>query len=194
MSSKVEPFALQFDPERNTGVAIKIEATDISKTLAGIEHAWKTTYPNYLCRYEFMDKILERQYGTFKTIFSFLGFASALAIFIGCLGLYGLVSFMAVQRTKEIGIRKVLGATVSNIMTMFTKESVVLVAIAFVIAAPLAYFIGIALMMELPERVSPGIELFLLTLLISVVIAWVAVGYRSFSAARQNPVTSLRNE
>jgi len=194
MSSKIDPFALQFDPDRNTGVAMKIETENLSATLAGIEDAWMTAYPNFLCRYRFLNDLLERQYGSFKTIFRFLGLASSLAIFIGCLGLYGLVSFMAVQRTKEIGIRKVLGATVSNIMMMFTKESVVLICIAFVIAAPLAYFLGIAMLMELPERTTPGIGLFFLTLLTSLLIAWGAVGYRSFSAAKQNPVISLRNE
>jgi ABC-type antimicrobial peptide transport system permease subunit len=119
---------------------------------------------------------------------------SFLAIFIGCMGLYGLISFMAVQRTKEIGIRKVLGATVAHIMIMFTRESLLLIVIAFVIAAPLGYFLGQAFLMELPERVNPGFSLFVLTLLSSLLIAWLTVCYRSFRAAMANPTESLRHE
>jgi ABC-type antimicrobial peptide transport system permease subunit len=173
---------------------MKVSANNVAETIAGIEDAWKSAYPGYLCRYRFMDQMLDRQYGSFKTIFTILGLASFLSIFIGCLGLYGLVSFMSVQRTKEIGIRKVLGATVSNILLMFTKESTVLICIAFVVAAPLAYFAGMAMLMELPERVTPGINVFIVTICGSLLIAWLAVGYQSLSAARQNPVDSLRNE
>ena len=141
-----------------------------------------------------MNRVVDCSNIKFSEIVKQVSVASFLAIFIGCLGLYGLISFMAVQRTKEIGIRKVLGATVSNIMKMFTKESVVLIFITFVLAAPLAYFLGMAMLMELPERTPPGVGVFLLTLISSLFIAGVTVGYRSFSAATQNPVDSLRNE
>lgn len=194
LSNTVDPVIIQYNPEKFAGIAMNIATDHIPETLAGIEEAWKTVYPNHLCRYRFIDDMLDRQYGFFNTIFTFLGIASFLGIFIGCLGLYGLVSFMAVQRTKEIGIRKVLGATVFNIMMIFSKESVVLILISFVIAAPLAHLTGIAMLMELPERVNPGVEIFLMTLIVSLLIACLTVGYRSFSAAIQNPVDSLRNE
>ena len=101
---------------------------------------------------------------------------------------------MAIQRTKEIGIRKVMGATVPNVMLLFTKESVVLIIVAFVIAAPLAHFLGITLLMEFPERVTPGFSLFLSGFLISLLICLLTVGYRSYQAAIQNPVDSLRSD
>ncbi|MEQ9443400.1 MAG: FtsX-like permease family protein [Cyclobacteriaceae bacterium] len=101
---------------------------------------------------------------------------------------------MAVQRTKEIGIRKVLGATVSNIMVMFTKELLLLIVVAFVIAAPSGYFLGQLFLIELPERVDPHFSLFALTLVASVGIALLTVCYRSFRAAMQNPIHSLRDE
>jgi ABC-type antimicrobial peptide transport system permease subunit len=141
-----------------------------------------------------MDDSLNREYGFYNIIFSFLGTASFLAIFIGCLGLYGLVSFMAHQRTKEIGIRKVFGATVTNIVMLFTKESSILIVIAFVVACPLAHFIGIAMLMEFPERVKPGVSIFIMTLFGSLLIALLTVTYRSFRAAIQNPGESLRVE
>jgi ABC-type antimicrobial peptide transport system permease subunit len=194
MSSRVEPVTIQYNPDKFIGVAMNIRTDHTGETLADIEKAWKKVYPEYLCRLQFLDDILERNYGFFNTIFSFLGIAAFLAIFIGCLGLYGLVSFMAVQRTKEIGIRKVMGATIKNIMMMFTKESVILILIAFVLAAPLGRLFGIAMLMELPERVSPGIEIFVVTLFASLIIALLTVGYRSFKAAIQNPTDSLRTE
>lgn len=194
MSNKVDPVTFQYLPEKFTGVAINISTEHVSETLAGIEKAWKDVYPNYLCKYYFMDDSLNRQYGFYNIIFSFLGIASALAILIGCLGLYGLVSFMAIQRTKEIGIRKVFGATVSNILMMFTRESAILIVVAFAVAAPLAHFVGIGLLMEFPERVKPGIEIFVMTLSGSLLFALLTVAYRSFRAAVQNPGESLRSE
>jgi putative ABC transport system permease protein len=194
LSTKVDPISFQYRPEKFTGLAINISTDNIPETLAGIDKAWKEVYPNYLCKIQFMEDSLNREYGFYNIIFSVLGTASFLAIFIGCLGLYGLVSFMAIQRTKEIGIRKVFGATVANIVMMFTKESSILIIIAFVAASPLAHFIGIAMLMEFPERVKPGIGIFIMTLLGSLIIALLTVTYRSFRAAIQNPAESLRAE
>lgn len=194
LSNTVDPVVLRYDPTRITGVAMSISTTNISDVIGGIEAAWKNVYPEYLCKYQFMDEVISRRYGFFNTVFTFMGIASAIAIFIGCLGMYGLISFMAVQRTKEIGIRKVFGATVRNIMMMFTRESGVLILIAFVMAVPIAHFFGKAMLMELPERIPQGIEIYVATLTGSFVIAFVTVSYRSFSAAIQNPVESLKTE
>jgi putative ABC transport system permease protein len=172
LSSKVDPVSIIYDPSKFVGVAMKISENNESETLAGIEKAWKNVYPQYLCKYQFMDDILNREYGSYRMMFSILGTASFLAILIGCLGLYGLVSFMAIQRTKEIGVRKVFGATS---------------------AAPLAHFSSIGLLMEFPERVEPGIGIFVIGFMASLSIAICTVGYRSFIAAIQNPGKSLRS-
>jgi putative ABC transport system permease protein len=193
LSNKVDPVSILYDPRKFAGVAMKISANNTSQTLAGIEKAWKSVYPDYLCKYRFMDDILNREYGSYNIMFSILGTASFLAIFIGCLGLYGLVSFMAIQRTKEIGIRKVFGASISNVMTMFTKESAILVVVSFAISAPLAHVAGIVMLMEFPERVEPGIGIFITGFFASLLIALLTVGYRSFIAAVQNPGESLRS-
>jgi len=194
LSNKVDPVSIIYDPQKFAGLAMKISANNESETLAGIEKAWKKVYPKYLCKYQFMDDMMNREYGSYNIIFSILGTAAFLAIFIGCLGLYGLVSFMAIQRTKEIGIRKVFGATISNIMMMFTKESAMLLVISFVIAAPLAHLVGIGMLMEFPERVEPGIGIFIIGFFASLLIALLTVGYRSFIAAIQNPGESLRSD
>ena len=194
MSNRVDPITILYNPEKFTGLALAISTGGTAQTLQGIEAAWKQAYPTYLCKYQFMDESINRSYGEYNLIFSVLSVASFLAILIGCLGLYGLVSFMAIQRTKEIGIRKVLGATVPNVMLLFTKESVILILVAFIIAAPLAHFLGIVLLTEFPERVTPGVPLFLSGFLISLLICLLTVGYRSYQAAIQNPVESLRSD
>jgi ABC-type antimicrobial peptide transport system permease subunit len=119
---------------------------------------------------------------------------AAIAIFISCLGLYGLVSFMAAQRTKEIGIRKVLGASVANIIYLFSKEFTVLILIAFAIAVPVAYYMMRGWLNNFAFRINMNIWVFILAIVCSVVIAWITVGYKSIRAAMSNPVKSLRTE
>jgi len=194
LSNVVDPVILRYDSTRMSGIAMNISTSNISEVIGGIETAWKNVYPEYLCKYQFMDEVVSRRYGFFNTVFSFMGIASVIAIFIGCLGMYGLISFMAVQRTKEIGIRKVFGATVKNILMMFTRESGLLILVAFVLAAPVAHFFGNAMLTELPERIPQGFEVYGLTLTASLFIALITVSYRSFSAAIQNPVESLKSE
>jgi ABC-type antimicrobial peptide transport system permease subunit len=119
---------------------------------------------------------------------------SAIAIFIGCIGLLGLISFMAAQRTKEIGVRKVLGATVGSILSLFLKEFVALIAVAFIVAAPLAYFTMNNWLTNFAYRINIGAGVFLLTMAITLLIAVLTVGYRATRAALANPVEALRYE
>jgi len=108
--------------------------------------------------------------------------------------LYGFVSFMAVQRTKEVGIRKVLGASVVSIVYLFSKEFTVLIGVAFLIATPLAYYFMHRWLQNYAYRIDIGVGIFLLTILISEIIAWLTVGYQAIKAAVANPVKSLRTE
>jgi ABC-type antimicrobial peptide transport system permease subunit len=119
---------------------------------------------------------------------------AGIAIFISCLGLYGLVSFMAAQRTKEVGVRKVLGASVMHIVYLFSKEFTILVLIAFAIAVPVAYYMMSNWLDNFAFRINISIWFFLLAITLSVLIAWMTVGYKSLRAALANPVKSLRSE
>ena len=119
---------------------------------------------------------------------------AGIAIFISCLGLYGLVSFMAVQRTKEVGIRKVLGASVKNIVYLFSKEFTILIGVAFIIAAPLAWYMMSNWLNNFAYRIKLNADVFVLAMVISIMLAWLTVGYKSLRAAMANPVRSLRTE
>jgi ABC-type antimicrobial peptide transport system permease subunit len=119
---------------------------------------------------------------------------TGIAILIGCLGLFGLISFMAAQRTKEIGVRKVLGATVGDILGLFSKEFAALIVIAFLIAAPIAYFALNNWLENFAYRINVGVGVFLVTFAVTFIIAGVTVGYRAAKAAWANPVEALRYE
>ena len=119
---------------------------------------------------------------------------AGIAIFISCLGLYGMVSFMAVRRTKEIGIRKVLGASAQNIVYLLSREFTLLIIGAFVLSAPIAYYIMRGWLQNYSYRIHLGATVFLLAFFSSIIIAWITVGQRAIKSALANPVASLRNE
>jgi putative ABC transport system permease protein len=120
--------------------------------------------------------------------------ATLIAILISCLGLFGLVSFSTIQRTKEIGIRKVLGATVGNIVSLMSRDFLGLVLIASVVAAPIAYWLGLMWLEDFAYSVEPGLLLFILTGGFALLIAFLTVAQQAFKAATDNPVKALRYE
>ena len=144
--------------------------------------------------YQFLDEKIDNFYRQEQQLSQLYKIFAAIAIFISCLGLYGLVSFMAVQRTKEVGIRKVLGASVVRIVYLFSKEFMLLIVIAFALAAPLAWYIMHKWLQDYTFRIKMGPGFFILAIAISVAIAWLTVGYRAIHASLANPVKSLRTE
>ena len=125
---------------------------------------------------------------------SFFQIFSVIAIFIGCLGLYGLISFIATQRIKEIGVRKVLGATVWNIVNMFSKELIYLLIIAFIIAAPVSYYFLNEWLDAFKYRISISTSYFLVSVIASMLVAVFTVGYKTYFTATMNPARSLKDE
>jgi ABC-type antimicrobial peptide transport system permease subunit len=174
--------------------AIRLRSNNPGRSLAGIEKVWKKYFPEHVFNSTFMDEDIEKFYRQEQRLSITYNIATVLAILISCLGLYGLVSFMALQKTKEVGIRKVLGATIADIVYLFSKEFTILVGIAFLIAAPVGYWLMQRWLQNFVYRIeiSPGI--FFATLFISMGLAWVSVGYKSIGAAMVNPAKSLKTE
>lgn len=175
-------------------INIKILPQHPMQTLAAIEKLWNNTYPEFIYEYQFLDDTIASFYKRESQLAQLFKIFSGIAILISCLGLYGFVSFMAAQRTKEVGIRKVLGASIINIIYLFSKEFTVLIGVAFLIATPLAYYFMHQWLQNYAYRIDIGVGIFLLTILISEIIAWFTVGYQAIKAAIANPVKSLRTE
>jgi ABC-type antimicrobial peptide transport system permease subunit len=173
---------------------VKLKSSDIAATQARVESVWNEVFPEYAYTTAYMDEQLAEFYKQDEQLALLYKIFAGIAIFISCLGLYGLVSFMAVQKTKEVGIRKVLGASTGNIVYLFSKEFTILISIAFVIAAPLAYFMMSTWLQDFVYRIKLGAGVFIIAIMISVVIAWITVGYKALKAAIANPVKSLRTE
>ncbi|HEV3250093.1 MAG TPA: FtsX-like permease family protein, partial [Puia sp.] len=155
---------------------------------------WNSSFPDNIYQYQFLDKKIEDFYKQENQLSKLYKIFAGIAIFISCLGLYGLVSFMAVQRVKEVGIRKVLGASVVNIVYLFSREFSLLVIIAFVIATPIAWYLMNKWLQDFSYRITPGAGIFLVAIGGSIAMAWLTVGYRAIKAASASPVKSLRTE
>lgn len=174
--------------------AVKMNTKDTPQLISKIQEAWESVYPNYIFEHTFLDDQIANFYnGERKNAYT-LGFFSMIAIFIGCIGLFGLVSFMVQQKVKEIGIRKTFGATVLQIVSILSREFFLLVGISFLLATPLAFYFMQKWLSNFAYKYSmTGLE-FAAGLLLTLVISMLTVGYRSVQAARANPVDALRTE
>jgi len=177
---------------RNAG--IRIDARKTNQAIKKIENIYSEFFPDTIFEYKFLDETIARQYADEERLSSLTNIFSCIAIFISCLGLYGLISFMAVQRTKEVGIRKVLGATVPDILTLFYKEFVLLVLIAFAVSAPLAWYFMSGWLSGFAYRINLSVWIFIIAIVLSLVIALATISFKSVKTALANPVNSLRSE
>ncbi len=192
--SAISPIVISPKYPQYNYAAVRINLNNIKPALTAFEKVWKETYPEYVYSAVFVDEKIAKFYELDNTFLRLVQGFAGIAILIGCLGLYGLVSFMAAQKTKEIGVRKVLGASLQNILWLFGKEFSRLLLIAFVIAAPLAWLAMHHWLQEFVYRISIGPWIFLVAILSTFVIAGITVGFKSVKAALANPVESLRSE
>jgi len=183
----VRPFFLKY-------AAVRIKKGNIRNTISYIENKWNELIPQYPFEFSFLDKNLDGMYKEQDNLGSLVGYFSVLAIFIACLGMFALASFNAEQRTKEIGVRKVLGASVSGIVFLFIKDFLKLVLIAVVIASPLAYFVLNKWLEDFAYRVNINPLIFITAAAATFLIALITVAYQAIKAANANPVKSLRYE
>ncbi|TSJ44130.1 FtsX-like permease family protein [Mucilaginibacter corticis] len=190
----IGPIVMSSDKRGFHLASLQIDLRQSKSVVEAMDRLWGKTFPEYSFEYHFMDQAVENYYKQENQLSKLYTIFSGIAIFISCLGLYGLISFMAVQRKKEIGIRKVLGAPVKNIVMLLSKEFTVLVIIAFFIAAPLAWYFMHQWLQNYTFHINLGIWFFAATILSSISIAWLTVGYTAIKAALANPVKSLRTE
>ena len=175
-------------------VGVKLSSGESLDAIKNIENLWNKTFPNYVFEYQFMDESVANFYKQESQLAHMYKIFAAIAIFLGCLGLYGLASYMAAQRIKEVGIRKVLGASIGSIVYLFSKEFIVLISIAFLIASPIAWYFMHNWLQDYAFRIPISWWIFVIGGLVSIIVALVTVGYRAIRAAVINPVQSLRSE
>lgn len=194
LKEDVKPLAISEMREYYGVTSVKLISSNIKKTKTNVEAAWNKSYPEYASTSSYMDDNIADFYKQDEQLSLLYKIFAGIAIFISCLGLYGLVSFMAVQRTKEIGIRKVLGASVQNIIYLFSKEFTILILAGSLVAVPVAWYMMSNWLQNFVFGIKMNWIVFAIAIVFSIVVAWLAVGYKSIKAAMANPVKSLRSE
>jgi len=194
MKQEIEPLILILNPSNCWALFARLNSEDVSKTIGHMENVWGQFAPGFPFNYRFMDEAIDNLYRTEQQIGTLFRYFAILAIFISCLGLFGLASFMAEQRTKEIGIRKVLGATVSNILLLLSKEFAKWVLFANIIAWPVAYYAMNRWLQGYAYRINIAVWSFVLAAVLALAIALFTVSYQAVRAATANPADALRYE
>ncbi|HEV3414194.1 MAG TPA: ABC transporter permease [Puia sp.] len=191
---KVEPAVLQIYPPAAWKVAVKLSTNDMATTLSRINGVWNRYAPEYPLEYKFLDQNFAQLYDSEDKLQTLLWVFTGIAIFIGCLGLFGLAAYMAETRRKEIGIRKILGASAEGVLLLLSKDFVRPVALSLLIASPVTVFIMGRWLNGFAYRVAISWWMFVLAGAVAMVIALLTVGYQTVQASRANPVKSLRAE
>jgi predicted permease len=174
--------------------AVKLNLANAKESLTAIEKIWTQHHPDQLFHFEFLDESIAKFYQEEETMLTLIQVFSFIAIFIGCLGLYGLVSFMTSQKSKEIGIRKVLGGSIEHILWIFGREFLRLIVVAFLIAAPAGWWLMNTWLQEFKFQIPMSAWFFVIAIGTSIFIAAVTVSYQVIRTALMNPVKSLRTE
>jgi ABC-type antimicrobial peptide transport system permease subunit len=190
----ISPVCISPDHGWYNYCAVKLNMARAGSILPTFEKRWNDIYPEYNYTYRFMDDSIAEFYQTETILLKLIEVFAGIAIFIGCMGLYGMVSFMAVQKTKEIGVRKVLGAGVPQILWIFGREFFRLLILAFLLAAPIGGWFMHRWLEDFVYRIPLNAQIFLLALASTFVIAVLTIGYRTLRSALANPVKSLRTE
>jgi putative ABC transport system permease protein len=181
-------------PQVTATVALKLKTADTKNTIAYITNTWNAFAPGYPLDYKFIDDSYTKMYKAEESLGSLIWIFTIMAIFIGCMGLFGLAAFSAEQRIKEIGIRKVLGASVFNITALLSKSFVRLVLISSLIAFPVAWWVMTKWLEDYEYRIAISWWVFVLAGVVALTIALLTVGFQAIKAAVANPVKSLRTE
>jgi len=194
LRNDLSPLLMATNSTMYRQASIKLSTTNIASSMQFIRKLWEKTFPDNVYEYRFLDDKIASFYKQESQLSQLYKVFAAIAIFLSCLGLYGLASFMAVQRIKEVGIRKVLGATSSSIIYLFSKEFIILIAIAFAIATPIAWYYMHQWLQDYAYRIDISLWLFAAGGLVAIIVALATISFQAIKAAAANPVKSLRTE
>ena len=194
MRQEVSPLSLVLSKYNSTIVSLKISGADTKQVISYASNVWKGFSPNQAFRYTFLDESFANMYANVQRTGNIFTSFAALAIIIACLGLFALSAFMAEQRNKEIGIRKVLGASVTGITAMLSKDFIRLVIVSIVIASPIAYWAMTKWLQDFAYRISISWWMVAVAGLSAIIIALLTISFQSIKAALMNPVKALRTE
>jgi putative ABC transport system permease protein len=194
LQKPIDPQLITLRPNARRAYSIKLQTSDLQGILANVKTLWAKYFPNDPFNYYFLDEAFNQQYQSdqrFGEIFTLFAF---LAILIACLGLIGLSAYNILQRTKEVGIRKVLGASMQNVVFALSKDFLVLVALSFIIAAPVSWLVMHQWLQDFAYRITISWWVFGAAGLLALAIALCTIGFQAIKAALVNPVSSLRSE
>ena len=194
LQNEIIPMAMRIIPNWNNDLCIKIQSYDIRGTLQFIEKKWKAIYPEYPFEYNFLDDQLNNLYLSEERIGVLFRYFTSIAIIISCLGLFGLASFLAEERTKEVGIRKVLGASIPGLMVLLSKDFIKWVLVANLFAWPIAWYTVNIWLQEYAYKTDVSLQVFILSGCLALLIAFVTVSYQTVKAAIANPTESIKYE
>ncbi len=193
LKEEIQPLAISMGLDHRV-VAIKLAAGNPQEAIGQVEAAWRKIAPKYPFTYEFLDQVYDNLYKAEQKQRTILGIFAGVAILVACLGLFGLAAFTAEQRTKEVSVRKVLGASVGNVVVLLSKDFVKLVLVAIALAVPLAWYLMHRWLEDFVYRIAIRADVFLLAGGIAVGIALLTVSYHAIRTALSNPANTLRSE
>jgi putative ABC transport system permease protein len=194
LHEKIATSVIQLYPQVALKVAVKLRGGNINRAIAYINNTWNSFSPGYPLDYKFMDESYGKMYKSEEKLSSLLWIFAVMAIIVGSMGLFGLSAFSTEQRSKEIGIRKVLGASVFNIVGLLSKNFLLLIIIASLVAFPIAWWAMNNWLKDFPYRITINVWVFAIAILTALAIAFLTVGFQSIKSAATNPVKSLRTE
>ncbi len=194
LHQQVQPLLFMMDDQFYRHISLRLSAQNMPQTLGAIEQTWQQFFPNLPFDYFFADEHFGQQYAADQRLAALFAYFVSLAILLACFGLFGLSAFAVERRVKEIGVRKVLGATVLNVVHLLSKDFLKLVAIAFIIATPIAYFLMDKWLADFAYRIDIQGWMFVVAGVSAILIAFLTVSFQGVKAALMNPIESLRSE
>ena len=193
LHEQITPLLMKLGPDYNNFI-VKIRTKDVKELLSTLQHHWSAMTSESAFSYSFLDQRFDNTYRSEQNIGLIMGIFAGLTIFVACLGLFGLATFTAAQRVKEIGIRKVLGADVTGLVALLSKDFLKLVGIAFLVAAPVAWWAMNRWLQDFAYRITMSWWIFAGAAFLSLLVALLTIGSQALKAAMANPVKSLRSE